>query len=189
MRCFGWHCNKTSLSTGVISQHPTEVADKPSLTISLEFKLRNGNLSPPMQLLGLVDTGASLTIVPGFWLGLSIPTSAKLNTDEIAKAASVDSLAAKMDFEPVFVTGVLGEGYIPGYRAYASIGGHRLKEEILVGAIVDRYEPLIGRDVLAQGILTVDPWQTTSAIAVRKSGRLAFLHLGAVQGALRSPVK
>ena len=186
MRVFGHHCDETSLTTGVACAHAGEKANNPAMRVTVEFLLRNGNVSQ-LTILGLVDTGAAMTIVPGYLLGLSISHGSTFSSADAASTAPAWSPAGQMDFEPIFLTGVLGSGLIPGYRAYVTVGGRRLKNDILVGAVVGRYQPLIGRDVLDQGILMIDPWRTTSAIAAKGPGRLLSLVLSRLKGRCVGP--
>jgi predicted aspartyl protease len=178
---FSKHCDHTSLLIGGMAD-----GEMPALAITLNFSLRGG-ARESVKIHGLVDTGASITILPGYLVGLSKLASSTDDSYQLAEKANSETLAGKMDFEPVPLTGVFGTGRVPGYRATIAIAGHKLPGEILVGALVGQWKPLIGRDVLDRFILSVDPWRRTSMFAARRSGRLLSILLNSIKGRCVEP--
>lgn len=185
MRVFAKHSSPKSIGVGAI-RAPREDDDTPALPIVLEFQLRDGS-TVCVPVFGMLDTGASMTIIPGHRLGLSKPIGSTDDSLHLAEQADESTLAGRMDFEAVSLSGVLGSGRVPGYKAFVNIGGRRLGQQITVGAVVEQWEPLIGRDVINEFIIALDPWRRTSALANGWSGGLSSLVRSLTRGRLLKP--
>jgi hypothetical protein len=174
MRMYSRHSSVTSISTASGDGD----GKVPVVPITLEFMLRGGG-SQELKIFGMLDTGASITIIPAYQIGLSVTRN-----DSLSSASRADNslLAGKMDFQSVALTGVLGGGRVPGYSAYANVGGIRLPQPIIVGAVSNQWIPLIGRDILDAFLITLDPWERRSFFSQHTSGRLISMFLSALKG-------
>lgn len=111
MRVFSKHGDLAAIARGAAC---LGIGDTPALTITLEFLLRDGTLAP-LKVFGMLDTGASMTIIPGYRVGLSSPIGSRVNSLGLAEQADTSTLAGQMDFQPVSLSGVLGTGRVQVY--------------------------------------------------------------------------
>ena len=151
---------------------PLGAGHVPSLKLTLRFCLRGGRIGDSLQVWGKLDTGADLTALPSRLVGV---------TADFAHPIVI----------PIQGVGICSPVKTPTYRAFADVGGHELRgnhcyqcgsplrqrhcgkcprceccERILLVAVVPHLRhPVIGRDILDQFLVVLDPASAASALS------------------------
>ncbi len=177
----------------LLSQN-SEIKEKrlPILKINIRFLKKNGGLTQNYIRWGLVDTGAEVSAIPGFQLGLYHNQTPSIELkDPVA----------------VSVRGIYGERPVASYLADVYLGGNKLKGIVCencenlktnnlctscgynsdgkfrIAVIEDLYYPLIGMDILQSFIATLDPFRKTTNYVWRGSGKILSMFLKTFRGA------
>lgn len=164
MRVFFEHCDQATHQCFV--KHS---GDLPTMKITLVFHLRqmNAGLAPnngnSLTIIGLLDTGATMTVIP--------------------KSHLPETVEKGADFEMVPIEGIGGIRIkVPAYQVDVTIGKRVVAKNVRVVVVPGQRDALIGRDVLDQFYLMVDPWRQTSALAKHFDGKVLSFLLNIIKG-------
>jgi hypothetical protein len=195
-----WCCHTTTQF--LTKQIPPNVAgDHPTMKVGFRFCRPNGQTRPLDERWGLLDSGASITAVPAYLIGLfgsqfpadlTGPTSVTLTglhaTQSVPAYFALLSVSAQVlqgPYCPLCGDRLIGRT-CPGCLTKPPIGA------FLIAAVQNLDFPLIGRDVAEKFLTVINPFAKgdglkLSMLANGPSGRLISQCLNVLRGESLSP--
>ncbi len=170
MRAFSRNSDAESLT---LKNVLPQARDLPSISIEVSFRLRAGHQAQPQKWTCLVDTGAAMTFVPEFWVGI-------YGGRHLASGFY-------MDPEIITIRGGGGLKRVPAYQASVSINGRALQGpwndgRFIIAAVPHWPYPVVGRDILSRFLTIINPWNKTTAIAGGFPGKIEAGALAMLRG-------